>query len=83
MKHSEPLFISSADMDGHCKAAKELRPQYLRDIAEGIRRKIMPQKQSAQFCSSRTTSGPKRNSLRKLAPAAARGPSRLPQVSGL
>ena len=49
MKHSEPLFISSADMDRHCKAAKELRSQYLRDIAEGIRRKIMPQKQSVVF----------------------------------
>jgi hypothetical protein len=83
MKHSEPLFISSADMDRHCEAAKELRSRYLRDIAEGIRRKIMPQNQSARFCSSRTTSGPKRDSLRKLAPAAARGPSRLPQVSGL
>jgi hypothetical protein len=46
MKHSEPLFISSAEMDRHCKAAKELRSQYLRDIAEGIRRKIMPQKQA-------------------------------------
>ena len=33
MKHSEPLFISFAEMDRHCKAAKELRSQYLRDIA--------------------------------------------------
>ena len=49
MKHSEPLFFSSADMDRHCKADKELRSQYLRDIAEGIRRKIMPQKQSVVF----------------------------------
>jgi len=49
MKHSEPLFISSAEMDRHCKAAKELRSQYLRDIAEGLRRKIMPQKQSVVF----------------------------------
>ena len=49
MKHSEPLFLSSAEMDRHCKAAKELRSQYLRNIAEGLRRKIMPQKQSVVF----------------------------------
>lgn len=35
MKHSEPLFISSAEMDRHRKAAKELRSQYLRGIAGG------------------------------------------------
>ena len=49
MKHSEPLFLSSAEMDRHCKAAKELRSQYLRDLAGGLRRKLMPQKWSVAF----------------------------------
>ena len=46
MTDLEPLFPSSVEMDRRCRAAKELRADYLRGLTRGVRRKLFPQKRS-------------------------------------